>query len=114
MRSSSYHSYADILYTIPKAAIRRRFEKRIYIPLPDATARSYMLKLHIGDTKNNLNDDDFDRLGEMTDGASGSDVSVLVRDALMEPLRHCQQAKQFIPVDGGKFLAPGEFLRFYA
>lgn len=88
------------------AAIRRRFEKRIYIPLPDATARSYMLKLHIGDTKNNLKDDDFDRLGEMTDGASGSDVSVLVRDALMEPLRHCQQAKQFIPVDGGKLLAP--------
>jgi vacuolar protein-sorting-associated protein 4 len=25
------------------AAVRRRFEKRIYIPLPDETARAYMI-----------------------------------------------------------------------
>lgn len=90
------------------AAIRRRFEKRIYIPLPDAPARSYMLKLHIGDTPNKISEDDFDRLGTLTEGASGSDVSVLVREALMEPLRRCQKAKQFLPVQGGKFLTPSE------
>mmetsp|Transcript_28509 Transcript_28509/g.44344 ORF Transcript_28509/g.44344 Transcript_28509/m.44344 type:complete len:448 (+) Transcript_28509:74-1417(+) len=88
------------------AAIRRRFEKRIYIPLPEAAARSTMLKLHIGDTPNDLTEDDFDRLGEISVGASGSDISVLVRDALMEPLRTCQQAKQFVPLEGGNFLAP--------
>jgi vacuolar protein-sorting-associated protein 4 len=88
------------------SAIRRRFEKRIYIPLPEKEARSYMLKLHIGDTLNDLTDDDFDALGSMTEGASGSDISVLVRDALMQPLRKCQQAKQFMPVEGGKFLIP--------
>ena len=88
------------------AAIRRRFEKRIYIPLPEAVARSYMLKLHIGDTPNDLSEDDFDRLGRLTEGASGSDMSVLVREALMEPLRRCQQAKQFLPIDGGKYLSP--------
>jgi len=88
------------------AAIRRRFEKRIYIPLPDKESRAYMLRLHIGDTPNDLTDDDFDRLGKLTEGASGSDISVLVREALMEPLRKCQQAKQFLPVEGGKYLVP--------
>ena len=65
------------------AAIRRRFEKRIYIPLPDKDARSYMLGLHIGDTPNTLAEEDFERIGGGTEGMSGSDISVLVRDALM-------------------------------
>ena len=30
------------------AAIRRRFEKRIYIPLPDLQARSVMFKIRLG------------------------------------------------------------------
>lgn len=30
------------------SAIRRRFERRIYIPLPDAYARSLMFRLHLG------------------------------------------------------------------
>jgi vacuolar protein-sorting-associated protein 4 len=90
------------------AAIRRRFEKRIYIPLPDEEARTYMLKLHIGDTPNDLTDYDLKKLGKMTEGASGSDINVLVREALMEPLRKCQQAKQFLPVEGGKYYMPCE------
>jgi vacuolar protein-sorting-associated protein 4 len=77
------------------AAIRRRFEKRVYIPLPEAEARASMVRLHLGDTPNDLRDEDFDKLGEITEGASGSDIKVLVKEALMEPLRRCQQAKQF-------------------
>lgn len=77
------------------AAIRRRFEKRVYIPLPEAEARAYMVKLNLGDTPNELNDEDFDKLGEITVGSSGSDIKVLVKEALMQPLRRCQQAKQF-------------------
>ena len=78
------------------AAIRRRFEKRVYIPLPEAEARSFMFHLHLGDTPSELNEEDFERLGAMTQGASGSDIKVIVKEALMEPLRRCQQAKQFI------------------
>jgi len=29
------------------AAIRRRFEKRVYIPLPEPDSRTLMLKLHL-------------------------------------------------------------------
>lgn len=78
------------------SAIRRRFEKRVYIPLPEAGPRTYMVKLHLGDTPNNCTDDDFERLGKLTVGASGSDIKVLCKEAMMEPLKRCQQAKQFM------------------
>lgn len=86
------------------AAIRRRFEKRVYIPLPDAKARSRMVKLHLGDTPNNLSDDDFDTVGEVTEGASGADIELLVKEALMEPVRRCHEAQQFMQV--GSFFMP--------
>jgi len=82
-------------------AIRRRFEKRIYIPLPDPVARAYMAKLHLGDTPNDLTEDDFMAIGMGTEGFSGSDLTVVVREALMEPLRVCQHAKQFIAAGPG-------------
>ncbi|CAM9842386.1 unnamed protein product [Pylaiella littoralis] len=88
-------------------AMRRRFEKRIYIPLPEPEARSIMFKLHLGDTANTLSNDDFDILGEEADGCSGSDISVITREALMEPLRKCQMAKQFAPTPNG-MLIPAE------
>lgn len=49
-------------------ALRRRFERRIYIPLPDKDARVQMLKIHIGDTPVDLADEDLEKLGEMTEG----------------------------------------------
>mmetsp|Transcript_29518 Transcript_29518/g.59887 ORF Transcript_29518/g.59887 Transcript_29518/m.59887 type:complete len:474 (+) Transcript_29518:170-1591(+) len=91
------------------AAIRRRFEKRIYLPLPGATARTYMLKMNVGCmdeevTPNSLTEEDFDRLGNATEGASGSDLEVMAKEALMEPLRRCQQAKQFLVDDNGNHI----------
>jgi hypothetical protein len=35
-------------------AVRRRFDKRIYIPLPEAPARASMFKIHLGDTPHAL------------------------------------------------------------
>mmetsp|Transcript_6498 Transcript_6498/g.16051 ORF Transcript_6498/g.16051 Transcript_6498/m.16051 type:complete len:448 (+) Transcript_6498:275-1618(+) len=89
------------------AAIRRRFEKRVYIPLPDAEARTAMVKLNLGDTPNNLAEDEFDKTGEITEGSSGADIKILVQEALMQPLRRCQKAKQFY-VDEEGFYKPCE------
>lgn len=50
------------------AAIRRRFEKRIYIPLPEEPARAVMFKLHLGNTHTELSEEDIKELGRRTDG----------------------------------------------
>lgn len=81
-------------------AIRRRFDKRIYIPLPDAPARTHMFKVHLGDTPNCLTQADFDQLGQRTEGFSGSDVSVVVKDVLMQPIRLLREATHFRPATG--------------
>jgi vacuolar protein-sorting-associated protein 4 len=76
-------------------AIRRRFEKRIYIPLPGTAARKTMFKLHLGGDGDNLTSRDFKELAAATEGYSGSDIAVLCKEALMGPVRECQNAKQF-------------------
>merc|ERR1719369_421094 len=82
------------------AAIRRRFEKRIFIPLPEEHARTYMFKLHMGNTPSNISEDEYRQLGGMTEGYSGADISIVVRDALMQPVRKVQSATHFVKVSG--------------
>uniref|UniRef100_A0A1B6DX78 vesicle-fusing ATPase n=2 Tax=Clastoptera arizonana TaxID=38151 RepID=A0A1B6DX78_9HEMI len=82
------------------AAIRRRFEKRIYIPLPEEHARHTMFKLHLGNTFHVLTEDDIKILANKTDGYSGADISIVVRDALMQPVRKVQTATHFRKVSG--------------
>ncbi|OBZ82635.1 Vacuolar protein sorting-associated protein 4 [Choanephora cucurbitarum] len=77
------------------SAIRRRFEKRIYIPLPDLHARATIFQLNVGSTPCTLNQADYRKLAEMTEGYSGSDIATLVRDALMQPIRKVQTATHF-------------------
>uniref|UniRef100_A0A665VTF9 vesicle-fusing ATPase n=1 Tax=Echeneis naucrates TaxID=173247 RepID=A0A665VTF9_ECHNA len=89
------------------SAIRRRFEKRIYIPLPEEHARSFMFKLHLGSTPNNLTEADFVTLGTKTEGYSGADISIVVRDALMQPVRRVQSATHFKKVRGSTWNNPG-------
>ncbi|XP_035208583.1 vacuolar protein sorting-associated protein 4B-like [Stegodyphus dumicola] len=82
------------------AAIRRRFEKRIYIPLPEEIARAAIFKLSIGNTPNSLNEENIKELAKKTEGYSGADISVLVRDSLMQPVRKVQTATHFKRVTG--------------
>jgi len=85
-------------------AVRRRFQRKIYIPLPDEAARLGMLKMNVGSTPNKLNDDEFNELAVMTEGFSGSDLATLNMDAIMEPIRKCQLSKFF--KKEGKFFLP--------
>ena len=76
-------------------AIRRRFQKRVYISLPEANARGTVFKIHSGKTKSTLTAEDFAQLGEASKGYSGSDIANVVNEALMLPVRRCQTATKF-------------------
>ena len=54
-----------------------------------------MFKLHLGSTPNSLTESDFVTLGKKTEGYSGADISIIVRDALMQPVRKVQSATHF-------------------
>jgi vacuolar protein-sorting-associated protein 4 len=90
------------------SAIRRRFERRIYIPLPDQPARAVMFKLNIGDTPNDLTEADIDNLAAHTEGFSGSDIATMVKSALMEPVRKCHKARFFRRVVTGPRTTPSK------
>lgn len=81
-------------------AVRRRFQKKIYIPLPDLEARYAMFELNIASTPNNIDENDMNELAEITEGYSGSDIATLTQDALFEPIRKCQAAEHFKQVNG--------------
>ncbi|KAG0273402.1 Vacuolar protein sorting-associated protein 4 [Linnemannia exigua] len=74
------------------SAIRRRFEKRIYIPLPDSHARARMFELNVGTTPCLLTAQDYQHLGQITEGYSGSDIAIAVRDALSMLIRRSRPA----------------------
>ena len=65
-----------------------------------------MFKLHLGATPNSLTETDFVTLGKKTDGYSGADISIIVRDALMQPVRKVQSATHFKRVN----ICPGFIL----
>ncbi|KAJ1470552.1 katanin-like protein, partial [Baffinella frigidus] len=67
-------------------AMRRRLEKRIYIPLPDEAARPALfdINLHGIDLADDL---DLALLAKKTEGYSGSDITNICRDASMMSMR---------------------------
>jgi vacuolar protein-sorting-associated protein 4 len=89
-------------------AIRRRFERRIYIPLPDYEGRLFLVKHNLKDTPNTITDKEMEIIAEKIDGFSGSDISIFVRDAVFEPVRKIQNANYYqeVIIDGKKRQKP--------
>ena len=87
------------------SAIRRRFEKRIYIPLPEMQARKRMFQIDLGSIPTDISPADLNTLSAKTEGYSGADIGIVVREALMMPIRrvlgatHFKQAEGPSPVD---------------
>ena len=77
------------------AAIRRRFQRRVHISLPDFPARMKMFELAVGTTPCDLSQLDYKNLAELSEGYSGSDISIAVQDALMQPVRLIQTATHY-------------------
>lgn len=79
-------------------AIRRRFEKRIYIALPDQNARQRMFELGARKPGCTLSAKECRKLARVTEGYSGADIAIVVREATMRPVRLLQDATHFKPV----------------
>ncbi|KAF8541923.1 P-loop containing nucleoside triphosphate hydrolase protein [Trichophaea hybrida] len=91
------------------SAIRRRFQRRIHIAIPDMRSRVRMFELAVGKTPCELVHADFRTLAEMSEGFTGSDISIVAQDALMQPVRKIQTAthyKKVMAPDGVEKLTP--------
>ncbi|KAI1909141.1 Vacuolar protein sorting-associated protein 4 [Ophidiomyces ophidiicola] len=89
-------------------AIRRRFQRRVHISLPDTAARMKMFMLNVGSTPCEVTQAGYRTLADMTEGYSGSDISIAVQDALMQPVRKIQSATHYkkVLVDDQEKLTP--------
>ena len=75
-------------------AALKRFERRILVPMPDHKTRNEILRSHVGQM-HSLTAKDFEYLSTKTEGYSGSDLSTLVNDGLMRPIKDLQSAVMF-------------------
>ncbi|KAH9410629.1 AAA ATPase [Ordospora pajunii] len=76
-------------------AARRRLVKRIYVPLPEPLGRRKMVEHLIREYNNILGDADMDKIAQITEGYSGSDIFNLCREASLEPLREIDDINDF-------------------
>ena len=75
--------------------------------LPEAPARVRLFELAIGKTPHSVSRQDLQALAERTSGFSGSDIGILVRDALFQPIRLVQTATHFKHMRGESPTQPG-------
>ncbi|KAL3233764.1 Uncharacterized protein RNJ44_03804 [Nakaseomyces bracarensis] len=76
----------NLPWAIDEAA-RRRFSRRVYIPLPDYETRLLHITKLLSRQPNNLSIPDYEEIAKLTEGYSGSDLTGLAKEAAMEPIR---------------------------
>jgi katanin p60 ATPase-containing subunit A1 len=67
-------------------ALRRRLEKRIYIPLPNSEGREALLSINLREVEK-AQDLDINEIALRLDGYSGADITNVCRDACMMAMR---------------------------
>lgn len=75
-------------------AALRRFERKILVPMPNKETRQKIMQLHAGN-QHTLTDKDWSYIAGQTEGYSGSDLSTLINDGLMRPIKEIQKATHF-------------------
>ncbi|KAF9576273.1 hypothetical protein EC968_009835 [Mortierella alpina] len=80
-------------------AARRRFVKRIYIPLPEPETRRNLLTKLLSGQDYHLSASEMQKLVQQTEGYSGSDLTALAKDAALGPLRSLGETLLDTPAD---------------
>lgn len=71
-------------------AARRRLVKRLYIPLPEASARKQIVTRLMSKEHCSLNEEEIELIVKKSSGFSGADMTQLCREASLGPIRSLQ------------------------
>ncbi|KAF9093621.1 hypothetical protein BGX29_009865 [Mortierella sp. GBA35] len=91
-------------------AARRRFQKRLYIPLPESQGRHGLMMRLLETQLHDLTADQIQDICERTAGYSGSDMNGLCREAAMGPVRAVQGDILEIGLDALRPINHGDFV----
>ena len=92
----------NVPWTLDSSVIRR-FEKRIFVPLPDFESRKALIKLNINESTAHLNGKEIDQISELTNGYSVADIKSVIKFAFLEPVNSIQSAEYFVMFNGTIF-----------
>lgn len=95
--------------------IIRRFEKRVYIPLPEPSTRKLMITKLLTKAREkdgiilHVDEDCITQIVEQTEFFSAADTSLLIKDALMNLVRKMEDATHFVKTPDGRLMpcSPG-------
>lgn len=77
-------------------AMRRRLERKLYVPLPTEEDRARLFAYYIGKNDHVLKEDDFVTLARLTPSFSSADIKLLTEAACMQPWQTIRNASHFV------------------
>lgn len=76
----------------------RRFDERIEVPPPDATARAAVLRIHLRDRPVLTGEIEWDEIKELTEGYSASDLEIIASTAARKALKQAREEDEVVPI----------------
>jgi transitional endoplasmic reticulum ATPase len=87
----------NLVDEIDGAAIRR-FDERIEVPPPDATARAAVLRIHLRERPVVTEEIDWDEIKSLTEGYSSSDLEIIASSAARRALKEARERDEVVPI----------------
>lgn len=76
-----------------------RFDKIFYVGLPDKKARGEILRIHLRDRENTLNESDFSELTDRLEGYSGADIEYIIEESAYRAFERREKGEAKITKD---------------
>jgi transitional endoplasmic reticulum ATPase len=76
----------------------RRFDERIEVPPPDATARGAILRVHLRDRPVLTETIDWTEIKDLTEGYSASDLEIIAATAARKALKEARASDDVVPI----------------
>lgn len=76
----------------------RRFDERIRVPPPDATARGAILRVHLRNRPVLTEEIDWEQIKETTEGYSASDLEIIAATAARHALKDARDSNEVVPI----------------